>query len=133
MFDLFKNKKHNSREANVSMVTTDSSRTQSFVEPENIPHYKKRGWTQKGNKYSGYYRTRFGAYKGEIERRGDKFNVLIHKPPTRELKRHPRWPCFHKKNKGWYMINLAKQPANRDISALVLRVELIILEAYRIQ
>jgi hypothetical protein len=100
------------------------------VKPDNIPLYVKRGWAKNGNTYHGYYRTRYGAFRGEITRRGDKFNVFIFKPPVEQIKKHSRWPCFHQGKNDQWRIALAKNPTDGDISAIIFYVERIIIESF---
>jgi len=100
------------------------------VKPDNTPLYLKRGWKINRNKYQGYYRTLYGAWRGEIIRRGDKFNVVIFKPPTEQIKKHSRWPCFHRERKDRWRIDLAKNPKDGDLSAIIFYVEHIIYESF---
>ena len=100
------------------------------VKPDNTPLYLKRGWTTNRNKYQGYYRTIYGAWRGEIIRRGDKFNVFIFKPPKEQIKKHSRWPCFHKVKNDKWRIDLAKNPKDGDPSAIIFYVERIVIESF---
>lgn len=100
------------------------------VKPDNTPLYLKRGWKTNRNKYQGYYRTIYGAWRGEIIRRGDVFNVFIFKPPLEQIKKHPRWPCFHRQRKDRWRIDLAKIPKDKDLSAIIFYVESIIFESF---
>ena len=100
------------------------------VQPDNTPLYLKRGWSKKGNVYQGYYRTVYGARKGRIERRGDKYNVFIFKPPIKQLRNHSRWACFYQESGDKWRINLAVNPKDRDIGAIILYVEKVIIESF---
>ena len=102
-----------------------------IVEPEDIPLYVQRNWVQKGNTYEGYYRTRFGAWRGEIERRGDIFTVFIFDPPLDQLKKHPRWPCFHHHTNGKWNLDLYKNPKAGDVDSVIFYVEGVIIESFR--
>ncbi len=104
-----------------------------MVTPDTTPLYVKRGWKKKDNTYTGYYRTRHGAFKGKIERRGDKFYVFIHKPPVSQLQKHSRWVCFHERGRNRYEIHLAKKPVDGDISSIIFYVEQLIIESYRMR
>ncbi len=104
-----------------------------IVNPDNTPLYIKPGWIQDGNKYRGYYRTRFGAWKGEIAKKGDIFRVYIFNPPIKQLKHHPRWPCFHERNTRKWEIDLAKNPTDFDVNAVIFYVEKIIVESHKRQ
>ena len=103
---------------------------QRVVQPDNTPLYVKRGWTMNGNAYLGYYRTLHGAWRGEIIRRGDSFKVCIFKPPVEQIKKHPRWPCFHQEKNNKWRIDLARNPNDGDISAIIFYVERIIIESF---
>ena len=104
--------------------------TRRAVKPDNTPLYLKRGWTTNRNRYQGYYRTTYGAWRGEINRRGDKFNVFIFKPPIEQIKKHSRWPCFHKVKNDKWRIDLAKNPKDGDPSAIIFYVERIVVESF---
>lgn len=97
---------------------------------DNTALHIKRGWKQEGSTYRGYYRTKHGAWKGEITRRGDQFDVFILKPPVSEIQRHPRWVCFHEREKGKYQIRLAMNPRGRDIDSIIFYVEKVIYESH---
>lgn len=107
------------------------SRNKSQVTPDNTPLHIRRGWKQKGNRFTGYYRTRFGAWKGIIEKRGDVFKVYIFNPPTAQLKRHSRWICFHNKGNGKWKISLAINPKDRDVGAIIHYVETLIIKCFQ--
>ena len=113
----------------VKVIRSKQSNTRA-VKPDNTPLYVKRGWTINGNTYHGYYRTVYGAWRGEIIRRGDKFYVYIFKPPVEQIKKHSRWACFHGGKNDKWRIDLAKNPKDGDISAIIFYVERIILESF---
>jgi len=102
------------------------------VKPSNTSLYVKRGWVQIGNRYYGYYRTKYKAYQGEIIRRGDKYDAFIIDPPVKKLKRHPKWECVKKINKRKIKVHLRIQPKDRDVGAIVLYIETLIIESYRL-
>ena len=106
--------------------------THNTVKPDNTPLHLKRGWTRRGNHYQGFYRTRYGAWRGEIERRGDKFKVQIIKPPTEQIRKHPRWPCFHEETGGRWRIDLAVNPKDGDVGAIIFYVEKVIVDSFRL-
>ena len=86
------------------------------VKLDNTPLYVKQGWSKTGNVYRGYYRTLYGAWRGEIEKRGDKFKVFIFKPPKEQIKKHSRWACFHKEKNDKWRIDLAVNPKDKDVA-----------------
>jgi hypothetical protein len=100
------------------------------IRPDNTPLYIKRGWTLKGNTYRGYYRTRFGAWAGTIVRQGDLFKVLIQDPPMEKIQKHSRRGCFSQEKGNTWRINLAVNPKDRDVSAIIYYVEKVINESF---
>jgi hypothetical protein len=121
----------NTTEQPVVKIIRPPALTGRAIKPDNTPLYIKRGWRIKRNKYQGYYRTPYGAWRGEISRRGDKFNVIIFNPPTEQIQRHSRWPCFHRERKDRWRIDLARNPIDGDLSAIIFYIELIIIESFR--
>lgn len=97
---------------------------------DNTPLHSKRGWTVSGKTAEGYYRTRYGAWKGTIERKGDKFRVYILDPPMTEIEYHERRVCFYKRGGGKWEINLALHPKDRSIDSVIWYVERVIYESY---
>ena len=112
-------------------LVPNSPRSQNQVTPDNTPLHIRRGWKQQGNRFTGYYRTSFGAWKGLIEKRADVFKVYIFDPPTEKLKRHSRWVCFHDKGKGKWQINLAINPKDQDVGAIIYYVETLIIKCFQ--
>ena len=127
---LFTNLTKKFQKKPVVRVITPQQPKPRIVQPDNTPLYVKRGWAKNGNTYHGYYRTRYGAFRGEITRRGDKFNVYIFKPPVEQIKKHSRWPCFHQGGNGKWQIVLARNPNDGDVSAIIIYVERIIIESF---
>ena len=119
------------RKSKVKVIPFNSKNPKTVI-PDNTPLYIKRGWMKKGNQYQGYYRTRYGSWRGLIERRGDKFIVIIVSPPKDRLKKHKRWVCFHHKKGNHWSIHLAINPKDGDISAIIYYVEKIINDSYRL-
>lgn len=98
-----------------------------------VSHYSLdvlRGWGKKGDTYTGYYRTGFGAYKGQIIRRADSFKVYIFKPPIAKIDKHPKGPCFERREGAKYQIHLTQNPKDRDIASIIFYVESLIIESY---
>ena len=112
-------------------VINSNYSNRSIVAPDNTPLLLKRGWIQKAGGYFGYYRTIYGAWKGEVRKSGDIFKVYIYDPPTEKLESHKRWICFHHlKGKKW-RIKLAVNPADNDLGAIIYYVESIIIESFQ--
>jgi hypothetical protein len=89
-----------------------------------------QGWHLTGSgpaaRWDGFYRCRFGSYKGRITpATPPKFE--IYKPPA-ELRGHSHWSCFSSRGNDWYSVHFSRVP--QDLSSGVLRIERIINEAY---
>lgn len=103
-----------------------------FVLIQDPSLFVQRGWVQNGNTYKGYYRTPYGAWRGEIIRRGHKFRVFIIDPPILQLKKHPeKAPCIHIVNRRKAEVDLHKQPRDHDVGAIILYVETLIVESFQ--
>lgn len=92
------------------------------------PYWQERGWQRDGWNYTGYYRSRVGAWKGRAEVGPTNVaRLFIHEPPE-FLKSHPHWICFQQRPSGWYFIHMTDDV---DLSSGILRVEALINEAFR--
>ena len=112
-------------------VVPNSKCSDKMVTPDDTPLHLRRGWKKELRTYTGYYRTKYGAWKGKIVKRGDIFNVYIFDPPEEKLKNHSRWICFHHvKGKKW-KIHLAINPKDKDIGAIIYYVENTIIESFK--
>ena len=100
------------------------------IKPDNTPLWIKKGWIPGRNQYNGYYRTQYGAYRGQIVRRGDIFQVYIYNPPVNPLKKHEKWVCFQKRKGGKYIIHLRHNPKDRDPGSIIDYVERLIIESH---
>jgi hypothetical protein len=114
----------------VVRVATSRKASVKAIRPDNTPLHVKRGWAKKGNTHHGYYRTKHGAWRGKIERRGDKFRVLIQNPPKEKMKKHSRRACFHAVKGGWWRIDLAVNPKDGDVGSIIFYVEKVINESF---
>ena len=102
----------------------------ALVRVDETELWRRQGWSRSGNRYEGWYRTRFGAWRGRIEKRGDIFCPRIFDPPLRQLRRHPRWICFHLVKGKWWRIDLAINPAGRDVDSVLFNIERILDESF---
>jgi len=92
------------------------------------PYWQERGWKQNGHHCAGYFRIIAGAWKGRAEvRPSGMAQMFIHQPPE-FLRSHPHWGCFSWRPGGWYSIHTSD---DGDLSAGILRVEEILIEAFR--
>ena len=107
-----------------------------LVQRSNVAMWVQRGWKRSGNLYSGVYASKWGTFRGSIEKRADTWMVSIQPPP--EMSNNPRWGCFHPQpNKaGWYWIHLAQPPRDPSddgcVSSIIVYVERLISESFRI-
>ena len=99
------------------------------------PYLQEKGWVFTygiNAQWNGYYRTRFGSFKGRIVPRADpKRRYFIHNPPERL--HHHHWACFSEmkgmEQGGWYAVHLLPFP--KDIVSGVLAIERVIDEAFK--
>jgi hypothetical protein len=56
--------------------------------------------------------------------------VFIFKPPIEQIKKHSRWSCFHQEKNDKWRIVLAKNPKDKDPSAIIFYVERIVIESF---
>jgi hypothetical protein len=98
------------------------------VQRRQIPLWQERGWTRRGNTYSGSYQTRYGAFWGEIREHGGSDIEFFLYQPSREIQRHNHWVCFQHRGNGWYLVHMGKRP--KDVSSGILTIERLIAEAY---
>lgn len=95
----------------------------------------EQGWELSGGlnpQWNGFYRTRFGSYKGRVVPKAEpNRRYFIHNPP-KSLRNH-HWACFTEmkgmEQGGWYAVHLLPFP--KDIDSGVLAIERVIDEAYK--
>ena len=110
-----------------SLGNTVGGPSSGIVRRQPLPYWKERGWTGRDNTYSGYYRTKVGAWKGRAEvSPSGKAKLFIQNPPE-FLKDHPHWGCFTWRSGGWYAIHTSGRP---ELSAGILRIEEILKESF---
>jgi hypothetical protein len=101
-------------------------------------YLEKQGWTLTNGSYpatwNGYYRTRFGSWRGMIKTTTPP-KYYIHNPPKGLKTRHSHKSCFHEAPEiggGWYWVHFstALNPTPRDLDSGVIKLERILYEAY---
>lgn len=96
-----------------------------------VPLWQEKNWKQKQNRFIGYYRTKYGAFKGEIiEPYRGSFQFFIFDPPSC-LSRHSHFACFIPKQKGVYEVHFSKKARTPDEG--ILAIEKILVESHRLQ
>jgi hypothetical protein len=88
----------------------------------------RRAFLHSGSEWHGYYRTRFGSFKGRVAA-SNPSRFYIYKPPE-NIKRHSHWACFSDQGGGWYSVHFRKMP--RDIDSGVMAIERIIGESIKL-
>ncbi len=99
-----------------------------LVRRDTRPYWQQRGWVKR-NAYriDGYFRTRFGSWKGKATISPSKrIELFIHKPPAK-LRKHPHWECFMSRAKNWYFVHTH---GIKDLSSGIMQVERVLTEAY---
>jgi hypothetical protein len=109
----------------------------SFGKPIAITRSRRRymdemGWEQSTRtspaEWHGYYRTRFGSYKGRIIASTPP-QYYIYKPPRGLKERHSHSACFSKFGEdGWYSSHFSIPP--KDLDSGVIKLERVLCEAY---
>ncbi|MEW6686069.1 MAG: hypothetical protein AB1393_07685 [Candidatus Edwardsbacteria bacterium] len=95
-----------------------------------LPYWMRSGWIQTKEGYKGWYRTKFGRWKGLIQRDyGDSYSFYIFDPPS-ELKESPHWACFSHKGNGKYHVHFQQKPDS--IGDGIITIEKLITEAFTI-
>jgi hypothetical protein len=87
----------------------------------------RRAFLHSGSEWQGYYRTRFGSFKGRVAASNPPRFYL--KPPEK-LRRHSHWPCFSDQGNGWFSVHFYTIP--KDISSGVIAIERILTECMRL-
>ena len=96
-----------------------------------ITYMEKMGWQLYTSttlpEWRGYFRTKFGSYKGSIiASTPPKF--YIHNPPKGLKERHSHRACFAPTECGWYSVHFSIVP--KDLDSGVIKLERILSEAY---
>ena len=112
-----------------------------LVPVDNTPLLKKRAWELSPDKLecSGYYRTRYGAWKGKIRRRGDEMFIFIQYPPLDRIASHPEWRLKHHcfwdyqgdMGEGWFRFHLQENPANKGFNVCIGYMERILCDVLK--
>lgn len=108
------------------------------VKRDTRTYLEKQGWTLTNGSYPatwhGYYRTRFGSWRGMIKTTTPP-KFYIYNPPAGLTTKHDHKRCFHTAPEigaGWYWAHFstALNPTPRDLDSGVIKLERILYEAY---
>jgi len=108
--------------------TNNSAVNNNVVRHEEKPYWKRRGWKKQGRGLTGYYRTRYGTFKGKIEDYRSNPKVFIYNPP-KQLNNHDHSSCFFSKGGGKYQVHF-KQKVDKP-SIAIQSVEKILRESFQ--
>ncbi|MBI5806285.1 hypothetical protein HZA73_09585 [candidate division TA06 bacterium] len=93
-----------------------------------LPYWMKAGWFQTNDGYNGWYRTKYGSWKGYIHRDyQDSYSYFIIDPPS-EVKNGSHGACFSHRGNGKYQVHFSVKPT--DIGDGILTVERLISESF---
>jgi hypothetical protein len=102
----------------------------AVVRRDQRPLWQQKNWKRSENEYHGYYRNRFGAWKGKITvSLARRVEILIQNPP-RAMSKHHKWACFHALDNDWYSIH-HHGVKNGDVSSAIVQIESILTEAIK--
>ena len=104
------------------------------VRASTLPYHRERGWAKKGRLLKGYYRTKFGSFRGEIELRpGGEHKFFIYNPPETVLS-GPHAACFNKAGitEGGYKYSIHFRVHAKDTDSGIMAVERTIYESFKI-
>jgi hypothetical protein len=112
--------------------TLTQRETVSTVKRSNKSYLQEQGWLLTNGHsrpvWEGYYRSRYGSFKGRIELSLPP-KYYIYNPP--EPLRYHHWSCFTQaSSSGWHSIHFSTVP--KDASSGVLAIERLINDAFLI-
>ena len=92
------------------------------------PLTEKRGWKKVGNDYEGYYRTKYGSYRGHVMYlyKGVWQFMILNTPEC--LQNHRKRPCFISRGEQSYEVHFATKPKN--VNDGIRSIENILAEAH---
>lgn len=85
-----------------------------IVRPSSLPYHLEQGWQKRLRFYQGYYRTRQGSFRGEIEERpGGDYKFYIFNPPEAVLTGSHR-ACFTNMGAGRHHVHFGVNSGDLD-------------------
>lgn len=117
------------RSSGVRQSSSQNSRNNTnVVRHKEKPYWKRRGWKKSNGNLTGYYRTKYGSFKGKIKDYRTKPEVLIYNPP-KQLNNHAHSNCFFSKGGGKFKVHF-KQKIDKP-SIAIQSVEKILRESFQ--
>ncbi len=98
------------------------------VKRSTLPYMIQQGWRLTNGserRWEGYYRTRYGSFRGKVEHSNPP-KFYIHNPP--EALHHHHWACFTELPGGWYSVHFKILP--KDADSGVMEIERLLNEAH---
>jgi hypothetical protein len=96
-------------------------------------YLSQQGWRKaflhSGSEWQGYYRTRFGSFKGRVVASNPP-HFYLYKPPEALKLKHPHRACFSSQGNGWFSVHFRTVP--RDIDSGAIAIERILTECMRL-
>ncbi|MDD5599015.1 MAG: hypothetical protein PHV82_13790 [Victivallaceae bacterium] len=103
----------------------------AVVERNQEPYWKQRGWGKSGDRFYGFFRTKFGSFRGQARISPSRQTKLYIRNPPECLKKHDHWACFVKENNGWFFIHNYND-GEFDLSSGIIQIEQILTEAFNL-
>jgi len=97
------------------------------VGPKNRPYLEDRRWIKTANGYEGYYQTKYGAWKGMVNRDHTSWEFHIFRPPQ-TLLGSDHEACFKHEGNNWWWIHFREEPKNPSDG--ILAIERLITETF---
>jgi hypothetical protein len=94
----------------------------------------QQGWRPAllgGSEWQGYYRTRYGSFKGRVVAITPSPSFYVYKPPEKLKSSHPHKLCFTSQGNGWHSVHFWRVP--KDIDSGVMAIERILYESMRLK
>jgi hypothetical protein len=98
-------------------------------------YLKQQGWALallgKDTQWQGYYRTRYGSFKGRVVASASPPSFYVYKPPETLKLKHPHSACFNSQGNGWFSVHFKRPPGDPDSG--VMAIERILTESIRLK
>jgi hypothetical protein len=98
-------------------------------------YLQQQGWRlnelRTGSEWQGYYRTRYGSFKGRVLPSASTPRFYLYQPPETLKAKHPHGACFSALGNGWYSVHFRRVP--KDLDSGVMTIERILTECMRLK
>jgi hypothetical protein len=131
MFTLIKAKKTALVKALSALTSRFSSK---LINRSSKTYLTENGWRRfksyPGYEWQGYYRTRYGSFKGRVLASASP-SFYVYKPPEPLKLKHSHSACFSSQGNGWYSAHFKRVP--KDVDSGVMAIERVLTESMRLQ